>query len=189
MPCVPQARSKREPRCRVATQRHAAALLGTAAAGLRAAPAMVAGVSGALFAAGPAHLGAQRAEGRCQFAAARHGAGSRVARLGAVHVQRNATGRHADIAILMQAGCGALIAGPGAFVAGVDAGKVGMRSHGVLPEGPAEAVGQWQIAGRDRCAGAGATPSGQVPYRAAVGMVPGIRIAAGYGASSHGLEP
>ncbi|MBD8530511.1 hypothetical protein IFT83_11045 [Massilia sp. CFBP 13647] len=73
----------------------------------------------ALGGAGSTYLGALTAQDHREITTARHETGRQAAQLRTVHVQRNAAGHHLDV-FFTQAGAGAMVAGGGASVAGVD---------------------------------------------------------------------
>ena len=93
----------------------------------------------AFLAARLAHLGAQLAKLLREDTAACHVPGCRPADGGAVHVERDASGHHLYV-LLLQAGCGAVVAGIGAGVACLNAGSVDLM-HVFLLQGLVEAAG------------------------------------------------
>ena len=92
---------------------------------------MVSLVLAALGGAGSTYLGALAAQGHGEGAAACHETGRQAAQLRAVHVQGNAASHHLDV-FFAQAGAGAMVAGGGASVAGVDAVLESGVIHGFL---------------------------------------------------------
>ena len=108
---------------------HLAAFLGALVAGLGALLAVFHVLLGAFVATRLADVGAQGADGIGVLATAGHRGGGQLANRSAVHIERDAARHHLDV-LLVQAGCGAMIAGHGAGVAGFEARKVFLVRHG-----------------------------------------------------------
>ena len=119
---------------------HAAALLGTTSASFRALLAMVCLVACAFLAAFLAYIGAHLADCTGELATSRHISGSEATNLGAVHIERDAAGHHLDI-LLLQTGCGTVVAGYGAVVTGIDAGLELIVRHSLLRKSKEKEIG------------------------------------------------
>lgn len=111
---------------------HPAAFVGTPAACLRALLAMVHLVLPAFVAAGFANISAKTAEFACHLAASCHIGSRDAADLRAIHVKRNTTRHHLYI-LLLQAGCGAMVACGRARITSFDTGLKLIDCHGFTP--------------------------------------------------------
>lgn len=100
---------------------------------LRALLAMFHVVLGAFVATRLADVGAQAADGLRMFAATSNRRGRQLADRGAVHVERDAARHHFHV-LLLQAGCGAMVARDGARVARFDAREVLLVGHRFLQD-------------------------------------------------------
>ena len=95
---------------------------------------MVALVPAAFFATGLANLGAQLAQRLGEITAASLAGGGHATDGGAVHVERNAARHHLHVRLL-ETRRRAVVAGIGAPIAGVDAGRVLLVGHVETPGG------------------------------------------------------
>lgn len=118
--------------CLLAHASHAPALLGTAAARLRAFLAVRHRMLSALIGATVAHVRAHLANGHRKLARAHHVGPRHAADLRAVHVERYAPRHHLDV-LLLQARCSAEIASIRTLVAGVNTGLILLLCHVFSP--------------------------------------------------------